>query len=1033
MSNNEHDHAWVHEQIAAAVAGGLTAEEWARFDAHVHSCAACFDAFAEAREADRGMQRALDALTPLPPGERFEDRVVTAFREQDMKTRFHPLAKRAGLAIAAAVALAATGVFAQYVVHGDLLNNPVSKQLAEESNRAGLVNPVGQVVDRLLKRRGEAAPQVAAASPMLNFDLRDQNSGTNRREPALMAGTPMASVRARALSERDDGSASVAMPGHAFQDEMRGLESAQLGTSSSPGNTERRGGGSGGFGGRFFAGGGSGGGGGAGVGSTDRVAGENGYGLKNDVAALNYSTSAEKPKEAKYFKNSFEYAVNAPALESMDQAKKTLAGADVKDRAGLDDRLVAATVDAPVLAPSSPAPTTPATSDGPSVNEIAERKVIRNGTVEFEVRSFDDAFATISSVVGEEGGFVSSTSSDKLANGKVRGEVVVRVPPEHLDRMLLKLRALGDLKSQQIGANDITKEYTDLESELRALRAMESRMIDIIKTGNGQVKDLVVAEKQLGEYRVRIEKIEGDIRYYNNLVGMATLTITAYEKDIQTPTAAQEQENVALSVETEDVEAKYGEARKIVDDAKGRIIESDLKKHDAGEYAAEIVAEVPPEKADFVAAQLKQLGVVATFTRDRKQTTTGGNGAPTVQVEQKPTRFSISLYNLANIAPRETAVLTIAVRDVEGAYKTVLGDVRKVPEDGKLGDVQPKPIGRVVTSNLSGQQDQMAADIRADVTSAEADKVLESIRGLGEVMNSSLTENPDTANVTSAKRGIQLRIVNIVAVPAREARSLSTVAAQVPEAYGKLVGDLQAMEATGGAHILTSQLNQSDPRTVNATLAFDVRRDALPAIDKAFAEAGIDILSRNVTRSNDTANTLDTKVHFQIDSLQSADTLAPRRTTTLGIETDNVEKALGTLRGELDKEGITHIQYSVSKEASGRVTGHVVVDVPVGSAMTVLGQIRDMGGEEKVDQVVDDPGVPETRFAKERIDLTVSSRESIVGEDRGIGATVRAALGSAAAALLWSLYLIVTGVLFVGPWVGIAWVGWRVSRRRKGA
>jgi hypothetical protein len=750
--------------------------------------------------------------------------------------------------------------------------------------------------------------------------------------------------------------------------------------------------------------------------------------------ALNFSMGNldGKPKEVEYFKQSLADAVNAPALESVDQAKIALPRASEKDKAGVDDRFAAAPPATPALQPSTPASTAPPASDSPAANEIAERKVIRNGTVEFEVRSFDDAFGTISSVVGEEGGFVSSTSSDKLANGKVRGSVVVRVPPEHLDRLLLKLRALGDLKSQQIGANDITKEYTDLESELRALRAMESRMIDIIKTGNGQVKDLVVAEKQLGEYRVRIEKIEGDIRYYNNLVGMATLTITAYEKDIQTPTAAQEQENVALSVETEDVEAKYAEGRKIVEEAKGRIVESDLKKHDAGEYAAEIVAEVPPEKADFVAAQLKQLGVVAAFTRDRKQTTTGGNGAPTVQVEQKPTRFSISLYNLANIAPRETAVLTIAVRDVEGAYKTVLGAVRKVPDDGKLGDVQPKPIGRVVTSNLSGQQDQMAADIRADVTAGEADKMLESIRALGEVMNSSLTENPDTANVTSAKRGIQLRIVNIVAVPARESRTLSVAVASIPEAYTKLIGVLQAMESAGSVHILTSQLNESNPRAIDANVAFDVRREALPTIEKAFHDADIDILAQSISRSNDAANTLDSKVHFLIGEMGSAADLAPRRTTTLGIEADNVEKALATLRGELDKDGITHIQYSVSKEASGRVTGHVVVDVPVGSAMTVLGQIRDMGGEEKVDQVVDDPGVPETRFAKERIDLTVSSRESIVGNDRGIGATVRAALGSAAAVLLWSLYLIVMGLILVGPWLGIGWLWWRITRRRKG-
>ena len=688
--------------------------------------------------------------------------------------------------------------------------------------------------------------------------------------------------------------------------------------------------------------------------------------------------------------------------------------------------------------PSTPALEPAATPPTPSQAspEIPQRQIIRNRPREFEVRSFDDAFATIASVAHEEGGFISSTSSDKLANGKVRGSITLRVPPEHLDRLLLKLRALGDLKSQQIGDTDITKEYTDLDSELRALRAMETRLIDLIKDAKGAVKDLVAAEKQLAEYRVRIEKIEGEIRYYNNLVGMATLTITAYEKDIQKPTAAAEQENVNLSVETEDVESKYTDARKILDDAKGRIIDSELKKHDAGQFAASITAEVPPEKADFVAAQLKQLGTVATFNRDRKQTTTGGNGTPNdkIQVEQKPTRFTIALYNLANIAPRETAVLTIAVPNVEAAFKEVITDVRRVPDDGKLGDGQPKlkPIGRIVTSAINGQQpDQMTADIRADISSDQADSVLNAIRNLGEVMNSSLSENPDTANVTAAKRGIQLRIVNVAAVPARESRTLTTVAATVPDAYSKLIAALQTLEANGSARILTSQLNQSDPRTINAQLAFDVKRDSLPAIEKAFTDAGIDTLSRNITRSNDTANTLDSKIHFQIDQLQSADTLAPRRTTTLGIEADNVEKSLENLRAQLDKENLSHIQYSISKESSGRITAHLIADIPVASTMTVLNHIHDIGGTEKVNQVIDDPQVPDTRFAKDRIDLTLSSRESLVASDHGLLATTRAALASAAAALLWSLYLILTGLLFIGPWLALAWLLYRITKRPK--
>ena len=101
------------------------------------------------------------------------------------------------------------------------------------------------------------------------------------------------------------------------------------------------------------------------------------------------------------------------------------------------------------------------------------RKIIRNGQMEFEVEKFDSALAIVTKIVSEAGGYVASTNSDKLPNGKVKGTVVVRVPPEKLDTVVMQLRSLGDLKSQKLEAQDISKQYQDLDSELTADRAME--------------------------------------------------------------------------------------------------------------------------------------------------------------------------------------------------------------------------------------------------------------------------------------------------------------------------------------------------------------------------------------------------------------------------------------------------------------------------------------------------------------------------------------------------------------------------------
>src|SRR5262249_22741040 len=113
---------------------------------------------------------------------------------------------------------------------------------------------------------------------------------------------------------------------------------------------------------------------------------------------------------------------------------------------------------------------------------------------------------------------------------------------DKLDTLVLQLRGIGDLKSQKLNAEDVSKQYTDTESRLKAARAMEERLLAIIKEGKGQIKDLLAAEKELGEWRTKIEQFVGEMKYYDNLVSMATLNLTLYEKDIKTPASAIETE-----------------------------------------------------------------------------------------------------------------------------------------------------------------------------------------------------------------------------------------------------------------------------------------------------------------------------------------------------------------------------------------------------------------------------------------------------------------------------------------------------------
>jgi hypothetical protein len=526
--------------------------------------------------------------------------------------------------------------------------------------------------------------------------------------------------------------------------------------------------------------------------------------------------------------------------------------------------------------PAAPANAEAATP--PEAPRTVRRMVIRNGEIAFEVDSFDSAVMQVTKITGEEGGFVSTTSSDKLPNGKVSGSVTVRCPPERLDTLVLKLRGIGDLKTQRIAASDVTKLYTDLESQLRAARAMEERLLVIIKSG-GDVKALLEAEKQLGTWREKIERLTGEVNYYNNLVSLSTLTIQLMERDVRSPTAAAETEQISAGIVVEDVEKSRADVLDAIDKAKGRIIQSDLSKKTGDQYLATIVADVPPDAAGPLADRLRQIGKVSRMEANRQTVTQGGAGpiVPGLRVERRETRFQITLYNLAGVAPRQVTNLTLAAADVEAAYRNALQQATSAG-------------GRVMVSKLERPRpEQIAGTVRIHVPAEKADAVLAAIRSGVDVLRMNVAVNPDTENSTDTKWGFEIEIRALADVPARESTTLQVYSGAVVTSFGKLAELAKSL----GGKTSVSQLNEQDPANLQGTLEFDVPREKWPAVEAAAREAGL-IVSRTNNRSPDTDNTVDSKVRLRVE-LYDEIRLTAREEVGLRVAAPAVADAFGTL------------------------------------------------------------------------------------------------------------------------------------------
>src|SRR5437764_3703154 len=257
--------------------------------------------------------------------------------------------------------------------------------------------------------------------------------------------------------------------------------------------------------------------------------------------------------------------------------------------------------------------------------EVANRKLIRNATVELEIVSFDDAVQKITAFANEEHGYVATTNSQKQANGKRRGQVIVKILPENLDRFLQKIRGLGELKNQTLGTEDVTKAYFDTDARLKNARVMEQRLIEMLKTKTGKVSDLLQVEKELGRVREEIEKMQGELKYWDSQVQFATVTISLAEKDMEEPAAFLIKERAQLSLYAPDVEKVYNDIKALAS-TRVQITNAQLNRDYSGRISATLSMLIAPEESDAVITRVKSFGRVENFQTQTERVAQGGSG-----------------------------------------------------------------------------------------------------------------------------------------------------------------------------------------------------------------------------------------------------------------------------------------------------------------------------------------------------------------------------------------------------------------------
>ena len=168
-----------------------------------------------------------------------------------------------------------------------------------------------------------------------------------------------------------------------------------------------------------------------------------------------------------------------------------------------------------------------------SSSSVLGRTIIRNGYVALQVESVGQAFEAAQALASTHGGYVADSSfsgdlGDRDEDDEERftyASLTLRIPADRYDRVVTDLRSLA-LRVISISTNtrDVTGEVTDLESDLRNLRAVEAQYLELLGRAS-EVGDVVLVHDRLTQTRGQIERIQGSLALLQSLADLSTLHV----------------------------------------------------------------------------------------------------------------------------------------------------------------------------------------------------------------------------------------------------------------------------------------------------------------------------------------------------------------------------------------------------------------------------------------------------------------------------------------------------------------------------
>ncbi len=162
-----------------------------------------------------------------------------------------------------------------------------------------------------------------------------------------------------------------------------------------------------------------------------------------------------------------------------------------------------------------------------------ERIVIRNADLTIVVVDPIQSQKNITKLAEGMDGYVVNSYSYKVTTESglevPAVTITIRVPADKLGEVIEKIKSevkdqKTDILNEQISGQDVTMEYTDLQSRLRNLEATHDQLMKFLEQAE-TTEDAMMVYNQLVSINEQIEVLKGQIKYYDESSKLSAISV----------------------------------------------------------------------------------------------------------------------------------------------------------------------------------------------------------------------------------------------------------------------------------------------------------------------------------------------------------------------------------------------------------------------------------------------------------------------------------------------------------------------------